>query len=89
MIMRKLFIALTLPVVIFLNLKTTKAQEVDYYQQQFTNIFSELDTTGLETGLLADAAFPFRNLRLFNGSEKPLAILTLQEYELVTIQTME
>jgi hypothetical protein len=68
-----------------------QAQEKDHYQQQIESIFSTLDTTGLETGLLVDVAFPFRDIKLFNGKRQQEHVLRLQDYEMAyaTVETTQ
>jgi hypothetical protein len=60
-----------------------QAQDKDHCQKQIESIFSSLDTTSLETGLLVDVAFPFREIKLFNGKRQQERVLTLQDSERV------
>jgi hypothetical protein len=62
--------------IFFLSSGFLHAQEKDHYQKQIKSIFSTLDTTGLETGLLVDVALvSIENPHLFFQKKYLIAIL--------------
>lgn len=58
------------------------AQKEDNYETQVKHIYSTLDTTELETGLFADIGFPFKDMKLFNGTREQKRSVILEDYEL-------
>jgi len=68
-----------------------QAQETNTYQQQIRHVYAELDKSTLKTGLFADMAFPFKDLKLFNGSKKQERPLKSQDYEMAyhAVYTMQ
>ena len=66
------------------------AQREDNYEVQVKHIYSTLDTTELETGLLSAIAFPFEEIKIFDGTPQQKRPLRLEDYELAhkTVHTM-